>query len=395
MQPRNATVIIVGAGPAGLVLGCLLQSAGIDAMILEHRSHEHCVTRARAGYLAPNTARVLHESALAAGMFKHGQQHGTCEFRAEGLQFELAYDTLGRCEPHFVYPQQDLVRDLIEDFRGRGGEIRFDTAALAIHEVTTDRPWVECRGVDGEPQSWRGQYVAGCDGQHGISREALPAGSFRSDNRDHGVSWLAILAQAPQSMGSVVYAVHADGFAGHMARSPSVTRYYIQCPHGEDPDEWSDDRIWEVLSRRMRADDYGPLIEGPIIERGLVDLTSTVINPIQYGSLLLVGDAASLISPCAAKGANLAVMEAEVLASAIVTALKDGDDRALTRYSAECLPRIWRAQEFSHWMINLLHSPPGDGEDSRFLRALQHARLCSLQSSRAFQDYFAENYVGI
>lgn len=180
-----------------------------------------------------------------------------------------------------------------------------------------------------------------------------------------------------------------------MARTPSVTRYYLQVPKGEDTQAWPEQRIWDELNLRMRADQYGVLRQGPVIERRVVDMTSHVMEPIQYQRLFLAGDAASLISPSAAKGANLAIMESEVLANALAAVLNQGDERPLVRYSAECLPRIWRAQEFSHWMVNLLHGPAGSGEDAVFLRALQRARLESLSASRAHQDFFAENYVGI
>jgi p-hydroxybenzoate 3-monooxygenase len=209
------------------------------------------------------------------------------------------------------------------------------------------------------------------------------------------VTWLALLAEAPPSMAAVMYAMHDNGFAGHMARSPSVTRYYLQVPRGFDAESWSPERIWEELALRMRAEEYGPLREGRIIERRVVDMTSHVMDPIQHNRLMLAGDAASLISPSAAKGANLAIMGVEVLAKALAMALNHGDERALARYSADCLPRIWRAQEFSHWMINLLHGPAGDGQDAVFLRALQRTRLENLRASRAHQDFFAENYVGI
>lgn len=392
---NRPTVLIVGAGPAGLVLGNLLRAADIDCLILERQSRAHVEHRARAGYLAANTVRILTDNGLAAGLLRNGQQHDTCMFRTDHGSFELRYGSRGRGEVHTVYPQQDLVRDLIAEYLDRGGDIRFETRVRDLNDVDTNQPWATCEGADGEVHQRSCEYVAGCDGQHGISRSAVPADAAQRYRRDHGVSWLALLAQAPQSMAAVAYAVHANGFAGHMARSPSVTRYYLQCPRGHDPASWSHERIWEELHLRMRGELHGRLREGQILERGVVDMSSYVMDPIQYGRLFLVGDAASLISPSAAKGANLAVMEAEVLGKALVAHLKGDDEQQLRGYSAACLPRVWRAQEFSHWMINLLHGPMGDDDEAVFLRALQHARLESLRTSRSHQDFFAENYVGI
>jgi p-hydroxybenzoate 3-monooxygenase len=391
----DATVLIVGAGPAGLVLGCLLQDAGIDCAIFERQSRAHVETRARAGFLAANTVRVLEENGLADGLRAHAKRHTTCAFRGDGVEFDLDYGGLGRGEVHTVYPQQDLLRDLIASFADRGGKIEFETAAQSIEDLDTARPSVSVRRADGTVETLRARYVAGCDGQHGVGRRALLGTGATRYDRDHRVSWLALLARAPQSMPATVYAIHENGFAGHMARSDTVTRYYLQCGPGADPNAWSDERIWGELARRMRAERFGALHEGPIFERVVVAMTSTVIDPMHHGSLFLAGDAASLISPSAAKGANLAVMESETLALGLIAAINGGAEDALARYSADCLPRIWRAQEFSHWMINLLHGPGGQDEEAVFLRALQQARLRSLASSRRYQDYFAENYVGI
>ncbi|PBC76927.1 p-hydroxybenzoate 3-monooxygenase [Streptomyces sp. TLI_235] len=394
--PAESTeVVIAGAGPAGLVLGNLLLAAGVRCTVLERQSRAHVEQRARAGFLAANTVRVLTENGLADGLLKDGQQHDTCAFRTGAGEFLLNYGSLGRGEAHTVYPQQHLVRDLVAEFLARGGDLRFETPVTGITGLTTDRPEVTAQSPDGAAIRLRPRFVAGCDGRHGIARTAVPAEAARRYRRDHGVTWLALLAAAPQSMAAVAYAVHEDGFAGHMARTPGITRYYLQVPRGESPADWPDTRVWAELAHRMRADRHGPLHEGPILERRIVDMNSDVLDPIRYGRLFLVGDAAGLISPAAAKGANLAVMAAEILAEGLVPALRSGDEQRLARYSADCLPRIWRAQEFSHWMIDLLHGPAGTGDNAVFLRALQQARLESLRTSRRHQDHFAENYVGI
>lgn len=379
----HTAVLIAGAGPAGLVLGNLLQAQGIDTLVVERASREQVQTRARAGFLGPNTARILTEHGLAAGMLHKGRSHGVCAFRGEDGEFELDYSTLGRGEVHTVYPQQDLVTDLVAEYLDRGGEIRFGST---VTDVDASTATIRYRDERGEGVV-TGRFLAGCDGGNGVTRQAVPGPRLI---QDHGVSWLAVLAEAPQSMAAVTYAVHDDGFAGHMARSPGVTRYYLQVPPGDDPGEWTDERIWAALDTRMRTEEFGQLKKGPIAERRIVRLRSEVLDPIQHARLFLVGDAASSISPSAAKGANLAIMEAELLASALISALRHDDERPLVAYSRTCLPRIWRAQEFSRWMIDLLHP-----QDDDFHRALRRARLHSLRDSRTHQDFFAEHYVGI
>jgi p-hydroxybenzoate 3-monooxygenase len=382
----QATVLIVGAGPAGLVLGNLLRAAGIDTLILERASRDQVQTRARAGFLGANSVRVLAEHGLDAGIVHNGRPHGTCAFRNVDGEFEVNYGKLGRGETHTVYPQQNLVTDLIAEYLDRGGELRF---GVTVTDVDARTATVRYRDANGTGEA-SGRFLAGCDGNHGATRAAIPTALAHRHARDHGIAWLALLADAPQSMAAVTYAIHDNGFAGHMARSPQVTRYYLQVPTDDDPAAWTDERIWAELAVRMRVAQFGPLRQGPVTERRIVHLRSEVVDPIQYARMFLVGDAASLISPSAAKGANLAIMEAEVLASALVNAIARDDEYALTGYSRTCLPRIWRAQEFSHWMIDLLHGPT-DG----FQRALRRARLDSLRDSRAHQDYFAEQYVGV
>ncbi|AWZ13452.1 4-hydroxybenzoate 3-monooxygenase [Streptomyces sp. ICC1] len=387
-------MVVLGAGPAGLLLGNLLLAAGIDCVVLERAARLHVQTRARAGFLAPNTVRILDRHGLADGLHRDGRTHGTCEFRTADGRFRLDYGTLGRREQHTVYPQQNLVTDLLTRYLDAGGRIRFHTEALAVHDADGARPHVTTREPDGRPTRWDARYVAGCDGRHGAARRSLPPGALRH-HHDLGVSWLGLLAEAPPSLDAVGYAVHDRGFAGHMARSPQVTRYYLECPRGASADAWSEERIWDELDLRMRAAEHGPLRRGPIIERGVVDLACDVVEPLRHGSLLLAGDAASLTAPAAAKGANLAVLEAEILAGALAEALTGGDDAALDRYSAQCLAYIWRAQEFTQWMTGLLHATPGQDRSggSFFHASLRRARLDSLRTSRAHQDWFAENYV--
>ncbi|MFD7546114.1 4-hydroxybenzoate 3-monooxygenase [Streptomyces sp. NPDC059578] len=397
----RADVIVLGAGPAGLVVGNLLQAAGIDCVILERATRAALRTRARAGYLAPNTVRVLERHGLADRLHRYGQQHSCCEFRTPHGRFRLDYGRLGPGEPHTVYPQQELVTDLLTRYVDTGGRIHFATEATAVRDADGTRPSVLARDADGRPRRWHARYVAGCDGQHGAARSSLPPGTVRRHHRDHDVSWLALLARAPQSIDAVGYAVHAAGFAGQMARGPEVTRYYLQCPRGTPADAWPDDRIWAELDLRMRAADYGPLHRGPLLQRLVFPLESDALEPLRHGTLLLAGDAASLLGPSAAKGANLAVLEAELLARALTDDLLHDDPRGLNAYSDRCLNHIWRALRFSRWMVHLLHDlpvPPGPGTSGRPPdRDALPRRPCleTLRTSRAEQDWFAENYTDV
>ncbi|MFB7469987.1 4-hydroxybenzoate 3-monooxygenase [Kitasatospora sp. NPDC056184] len=395
MTDGSAEVVILGAGPAGLVLGNLLHRAGIDCVVLERADRARLHARARAGFLAQHTVRVLDRHGLAGGLHRRGRPHATCEFRTGDGRFRLDYGALGRGERHTVYPQQHLVADLLARYLEAGGRLHFATEAHRVTGTDGDRPVVEASGPDGRPVRWRARYVAGCDGRHGAARRSLPPGAV-VHHHDHGLSWLGLLAEAPPSLDAVGYAVHEHGFAGHMARTPEITRYYLQCERGTPPEAWSEEHIWRELDLRMRAAEHGPLHRGSIVQRTVVDLECDVVEPLRHGALLLAGDAASLLTPSAAKGANLAVLEAELLAAALVDDLAHGDGRALADYSDRCLEYIWRAQEFSHWMVRLLHAAPTPhGGPSSFDEGLRRARLAALRTSRAQQDWFAENYVGL
>lgn len=388
----DTEVVVLGAGPAGLVLANLLLAAGIACTVLERRSRHWVENRSRAGFLAPDTVAVLRAHGLASGLDRHGREHDVCEFRGPEIGFELCYGKRGSGRPHTVYPQQSLVSDLVAEFLRAGGAMHFETTAEAVGDLDTERPWVRVRDAEGRVRRITGHYVAGCDGGHGVAAPAVPA---RTAVRDHGITWLALLVQAPPSSPNVLYGVHPDGFAGQMPRTPDITRYYLQCDPADTPEAWDDARVWVALENRLHASVHGPLRRGPVVERGLVRLRSEIRDRLQHGRLLLVGDAATAISPSAAKGANLAILGAELLARALTGALRDGDAAGVSRYSADYGPVIERAQEFSHWMIDLLHPPAAADPHADYQRVLRRSRLRDLSVSRAHQDFFADNYVGL
>ncbi|WP_233434449.1 FAD-dependent monooxygenase [Nocardia yamanashiensis] len=388
----DTEVVVLGAGPAGLVLANLLRAAGIECAVVERQSRHWIENRARAGFLAPDAVRVLRTHGLAEGLLRRGREHDVCEFRGPDGGFELRYGRRGSRRVHTVYPQQALVSDLVAEFLRHGGTVHFETAAEHVGGLESERPWVLVRDRDGRERRITGRYVAGCDGGRGVGAAAVPGSRAV---RDHGITWLALLVQAPPSSPNVLYGVHPDGFAGQMPRTPEITRYYLQCDPADTPEDWDDARVWAALNQRLDSARHGPLTQGPIIERGLVRLRSEIRDQLRYGALLLAGDAATAISPSAAKGANLAILGAELLSRALTSAVRYGDLDGLDRYTADYTPIIERAQEFSHWMIDLLHPPAAGDPHADYQRVLRRSRLRDLATSRAHQDFFADNYVGL
>ncbi|MFH8565803.1 4-hydroxybenzoate 3-monooxygenase [Streptomyces sp. NPDC017988] len=385
-------VVIVGAGPAGLTVANILRAASVECVVLETESRDFIEQRPRAGFLEEWAVRALERRGLADRLLARAQAHSECEFRGAGRRHRFRYGELSG-HRHFVYPQPLLVTDLVRAYADEaGGDIRFGVRDVALHGIDTDRPSVAYTDpATGERVRIDCDAVAGCDGARGVTRACLPAEHVTVARRDYGIGWLALLAEAPPSSERVVFGLHPRGFAAHMARSPEVTRYYLQCPPGDDPANWPHERVWAELHQRLAADGAPPLVEGRLIEKRVLDMHNYVVEPMAYGRLYLAGDAAHLTAPIAAKGMNLALHDALLLGDALVAYVGEGDERGLRGYSAAALRRVWEYQEFSQWFADLLH---GASSGDPFAAGTAEARLRRLFDSRAAAVAFAELYIG-
>jgi p-hydroxybenzoate 3-monooxygenase len=387
----DTQVGIVGAGPAGLLLAHLLQRQGIESVVLEARDRDYVEARVRAGVLEQGTVELLDEIAIADRLHREGLVHHGLELRfgRQGHRIDLSELTGGRAIT--VYGQQEVVKDLIAARLRADGELRFEVDGVTLHDLEGERPAIRFRH-EGAEHELRCDVVAGCDGFHGVSREAIPDGVLRIYEREYPFAWLGVLAEVAPSSEELIYCHHERGFALHSMRSPELTRLYLQCDPDEDIEEWPDERIWEELQTRFATDDGWTLAEGPIVEKGITPMRSFVAEPLRHGRLFLAGDAAHIVPPTGAKGLNLAAADVRVLAEALGAWYAGGDDAGLDAYSETCLRRVWRVQHFSWWMTSMLHRFAGDDP---FEARLQRAQLAYVCSSRAAATTLAENYVGL
>ena len=377
---------IVGAGPAGLLLGHLLHRLGIDAVVLESRSREYVELRVRAGVLEQPTVELLREADVAQRLDREGLVHHGISLRFDGADHRIAFDELVN-RSITVYGQQEVVKDLIA---ARVAPIEFEVSNVELHDLTGN-PRITYSRADGSSAALECDVIAGCDGFHGISRDTVPAGGLTVFERTYPFAWLGILAQAPPSHEELIYAYHERGFALHSMRSPTITRMYLQVRTDEDIANWPDDRIWAELRRRLAADGF-TLTEGPILEKSITGMRSLVVEPMRSGKLFLAGDAAHIVPPTGAKGMNLAIADVRRLAVALEAFFKRGRTERLDAYSDACLRRVWRAEHFSWWMTSMLHQLP---HEDAFGRQLQLSQLRYTASSRAAATSLAENYVGL
>jgi p-hydroxybenzoate 3-monooxygenase len=381
---------IVGAGPAGLVLSRLLQLNGIDSVILESRTREYVQERVRAGVLEQNTVDLL--TAIGAGdrMKREGLVHHGIELRFQGKGHRIDLHELTGGRSITIYAQAEVVKDLIDLRLQAGGKIVFEARDVAVHNLESSRPSISYTH-NGNAVELTCDFIAGCDGYHGICRPSIPQKALSIYERTYPFAWLGILAEAPPSSGELVYSYHQRGFALLSMRTQQLSRLYLQCIPDENIENWPDERIWQELHIRLACEGWR-LTEGPIMQKSIAGMRSFVVEPMQHGRLFLAGDAAHIVPPTGAKGLNLAVADVCVLAEAIAEFYAAGNRALLDHYSATCLRRVWKVQRFSWWMTSMLHR---FASDNPFDQRRQLAELDYVTSSQAAAQSLAENYVGL
>jgi len=387
---RRTQVGIAGAGPAGLILSHLLHLEGIESIVLETHTRPYIEERVRAGVLEQGTVELMVNSGVGERLKREGLLHRGIGLRFAGRSFRIDFqDLIDRTIT--VYAQQEVIKDLLAARIAAGGEILFEAEVLSMGDLESERPRILYR-QGGEEHELVCDFIAGCDGFHGISRAAAPEGALTVFERVYPFAWLGILAAAPPSSEEVTYCHTDRGFALSSMRSPELSRLYLQCDPQEDIRNWPDARIWEELHTRLAAVGAQELTEGPVLQKGITGMRSFMIEPMQYKRLFLAGDAAHIVPPTGAKGLNLAAVDVRVLARALGEFYGRGSRDLLDRYSAICLRHAWKVQRFSWWMTSMLHLFPGD---TAFDRRRQLAELDYLTGSRAAQQSLAENYVGL
>lgn len=383
-------VAIIGGGPAGSLLAHLLHRAGIASVVLEHRSRAHVLARIRAGVLEAGTVEVLRHAGLGVRMDRDGHAHNGVELVYGEARVRIDFaEAIGRGV--VVWGQTEVQADLYEALDGWGAQVHFEVRDVALEDVEGARPRVTFTTAGGVREVLECDWVAGCDGAHGVSRTAIPAAVRRTYERAYPFGWLGILSETPPLSPELIYAGHERGFALCSMRNEGLSRYYVQCDADDRTEAWSDERFWDELRARLPAVDAERLVTGPSISKTIAPLRSSVTEPMRWGRLLLAGDAAHIVPPTGAKGLNLAVGDVVHLAGALITHYGDGDDGPIDAYSAGALQRVWKAVRFSWWLTTLLHRfPDRDGFDRR----LQVAELDLLATSGLARAAFADSYAG-
>ena len=384
-------VAIIGAGPSGLLLGQLLQRAGIDNVILERQSPDYVLGRIRAGVLEQGMVDLLREAGVSERMDREGLVHDGFELAFKGRRERIDLRQLTGGKTVMIYGQTEVTRDLMAARQASGATTLYNLSDVELHDLKNVQPHVSFT-CNGEAVRLDCDVIAGCDGFHGISRKTIPAGVLKAFERVYPFGWLGVLADTPPVHEELIYANHERGFALCSMRSPTRTRYYVQVSAEERVEDWSDDRFWDELKRRLPEGTAAKLITGPSLEKSIAPLRSFVVEPMQYGQLFLVGDAAHIVPPTGAKGLNLAASDVSTLYRMLLKVYREGRRELLERYSEVCLRRIWKAERFSWWMTSMLHKFP---DTDPFSERMQQTELDYFVGSEAGRKTIAENYVGL
>ena len=390
MTTTTTQVAIIGAGPAGLLLAALLHRRGIAAVVLEQRSPEYVLGRIRAGLLEQTTVELLHEAGIAARLAAEGLPHSGVNLAFDGRLHRI--DLQGLSGKHVtVYGQTEITRDLMDARAAAGATTVYEAQQVSLHDFDGERPSVRYRH-DGVEHTLHCDFIAGCDGFHGVSRASVPQRSIALYEKVYPFGWLGVLADVPPAEHELVYANHERGFALCSMRSKTRSRYYVQCPIDAKVEAWSDDAFWDELRRRLPPHVAEDVVTGPSLEKSIAPLRSFVAEPMRFGRMFLAGDAAHIVPPTGAKGLNLAASDVGLLAHALAEFYDERSSAGIDDYSARCLRRVWKAERFSWWFTSLMHRFPDGGE---FAQRLQHAELDYLVHSNAASTALAENYVGL
>ncbi|MCW2290347.1 p-hydroxybenzoate 3-monooxygenase [Pseudomonas sp. BIGb0408] len=387
----KTSVAIIGAGPSGLLLGQLLHKAGIDTVILERQTPDYVLGRIRAGVLEQGMVDLLREAGVGARMDREGLVHDGFELAFDGRRERIDLKGLSGGKTVMIYGQTEVTRDLMDARAASGATTHYEVSDVRLHDLKDGSPHVTYR-KDGIEQRLDCDYIAGCDGFHGVSRQSIPAETLQVFERVYPFGWLGVLADTPPVAEELIYASHPRGFALCSMRSATRTRYYVQVGLEEQVEDWSDERFWDELRARLPSETAASLVTGPSIEKSIAPLRSFVVEPMQYGRLFLLGDAAHIVPPTGAKGLNLAASDVNTLYRILLKVYREGRTELLERYSAICLRRVWKAERFSWWMTGLLHNFP---DTDAFTVRMRQTELDYFVGSEAGRTSIAENYVGL
>jgi p-hydroxybenzoate 3-monooxygenase len=384
-------VAIVGAGPAGLLLAALLAKAGVETVVVEQRSPDYVLGRIRAGVLEQVTVDLLDDAGAGARLHAEGLPHAGIELCFGGTRHRLDFHDLTGGKQVMVYGQTEVTRDLMDLRESQGLVTVYEAEGVSLHGFDGSRPSIRF-AQDSRPYELECDFIAGCDGYHGVSRQSVPHSALRKYERIYPFGWLGVLSETPPVSDELIYSNHERGFALCSMRSATRSRYYVQCALDDKAENWSDEAFWAELRARLDDEAAAALVTGPSIEKSIAPLRSFVVEPMRFGRLFLAGDAAHIVPPTGAKGLNLAAGDVGLLAQALAEHYAEHSDAGIDGYSARCLRRVWRAERFSWWFTSLMHKFP---ETGAFGQKMQAAELEYLVHSRAASTALAENYVGL